>query len=177
MTLFESTVVDLLGRGVSVRFQASGDSMHPSIRNGEHVHVAPVEWSSLRTGDVVLARAPRGLTAHRLLKLGAGAVTTRGDNAVAPDAALPPNAIIGRITHIERDGNTVAVPAAPSPFRLVTRRVRRNRLSLAQLIRSVCDQLSSFCSPRRAALQCIGSSALSADAPAMERRYSHLRDR
>ena len=177
MTLFESTVVDLLGRGVSVRFQASGDSMHPSIRNGEHVHVAPVEWSSLRTGDVVLARAPRGLTAHRLLKLGAGAVTTRGDNAVAPDAALPPNAIIGRITHIERDGNTVAVPAAPSPFRLVTRRVRRNRLSLAQVIRSVCDQLSSFCSPRRAALQCIGSSALGADAPAMERRYSHLRDR
>ena len=155
--------------------------MHPSIRNGEHVHVAPVEWSSLRTGDVVLARAPRGLTAHRLLKLGAGAVTTRGDNAVAPDAALPPNAIIGRITHIERDGNTVAVPAAPSPFRLVTRRVRRNRLSLAQLIRSVCDQFSSFCSPRRAALQCIGSSALSADAPAMEQRRWHsaryLRDR
>ncbi len=124
MTAFESTVVDLLARGIAVRFQASGDSMHPSIRNGEHVHVAPVDWSSLRPGDVVLTRAGRGLTAHRLVKLANDAATTRGDNAIARDAATPPNAIIGRITHVERDGTPVAVPAPPR-IRIAARRVKR----------------------------------------------------
>ena len=156
---FEGTVVDLLGRGLTVRFQASGDSMHPSIRNGEHVHVAPVEWASLRPGDVVLARAQRGLTAHRLVKLAAGAVTTRGDNAIAADASLPYKDILGRITHIERNGATVPVPAA---------RFRRNLLSLSQLIRSVCEQLSSSRGPRRAALQRSRTSPLGANAPALE---------
>jgi len=175
--MFESTVVDLLGRGIAVRFQATGDSMYPSIRNGEHVHVTPIDWASLRIGDVVLARARRGLTAHRLVELGAGAATTRGDNAIARDAALPHNAIIGRITHIERDGATVAVPA-PSPIDFAARSVRRNLSSLSQLIRSVCEQLSSFCSPRRAALlHCTGSSAVSADAAALEQRHAYLRQR
>jgi hypothetical protein len=161
-TRFESTVVDLLGRGVAVRFQASGDSMHPSIRNGEHVHVSPADWASLRVGDVILTRARRGLTAHRLVELRGGTATTRGDNAIGRDAAVPHGAILGRITHIERDGATVAVPAVP---------FRRNLLSLSQLIRSVCEQLSSFRSARRAALlQCTGSSAVSAVAPAMEQR-------
>ena len=103
--------------------------MHPSIRNGEHVHVAPIEWSMLRVGDVVLARAQRGLTAHRLVKITADAATTRGDNAQQRDAAVSKNAIIGRITHIERGGSTVAVPSA--------RRVRRILFSLSQLIRSL----------------------------------------
>jgi hypothetical protein len=171
VTAFENTVADLLGRGVSVRFQASGDSMHPSIRNGEHVHVAPVEWSSLRVGDVVLARARRGLTAHRLVKVAAGAVTTRGDNAIARDAALPHDAILGRITHIERDSVTVPVP--PAPFLTF----RRNLVSLSQLIRSVCEQLSSSLDPRRPALQRARIAALSANAAALERRHSDVRER
>lgn len=151
MSHFEGTVAELLERGVAVRFAASGDSMHPSIRHGEHVHVAPVEWSSLRVGDVVLARAKRGLTAHRIVKLNVGrasarlnvgrasarpgglkpalrSITTRGDNAVQRDAELSQTAILGRVTHIERDGATIAVPAAP---------FRRNLLSLSRLIRSL----------------------------------------
>ena len=169
MTAFESTVTELLGRGITVRFQASGDSMYPSIRNGEHVHVAPVEPSSLRIGDVILARAQRGLTAHRLVKLAGGAATTRGDNAIGHDAAVPFNEILGRITHIERDGAMLKVPATP---------FRRNLLSLSQLIRSVCELISSSSrSPRRAALQCTRFSACSANTPALEQRHSHLRER
>jgi hypothetical protein len=176
MSAFESTVTDLLARGVAVRFAASGDSMHPAIRHGEHVYVAPVDWSSLRVGDVVLARAQRGLTAHRLVKVAAGLATTRGDNAAARDAAVSQTAIIGRITHVERDGATVAVPRPR--LRVAARRVRRNLLSLSQLIRSVCEQLSSSSgSPRRSAVQCPRASSLGADAPAVEQRRSHLRER
>lgn len=129
MKSFETTIEDVLRRGVAARFFATGDSMHPTIRNGEHLHVVPVDWSSLRVGDVVLARAKRGLTAHRLVALTAGTATTRGDNAVRRDAAVSKNEIIGRITHVERDGATIAIPGV--------RRLRRIRLSLSQIIRSL----------------------------------------
>ena len=38
---FYTVVHDLFASGVAVRFRASGDSMHPSIRCGDYVHVAP----------------------------------------------------------------------------------------------------------------------------------------
>jgi phage repressor protein C with HTH and peptisase S24 domain len=133
---FERTAVEILRRGVAIRFVATGDSMHPSIRHGEHVHVAPADPHSLRIGDVVLARAERGLTAHRIVQLMSDAVTTRGDNALRRDAALDPHAIIGRVTHVERDGAPVAVPSAPPRFRVAAHRVRRHLFSLSQLIRS-----------------------------------------
>src|SRR5438105_262226 len=69
-TPFETTVTDVLARGHVVRFRADGDSMYPSIQSGEYISVAPLAsgatWS---VGDVVLARAHRGLTAHRIIDL------------------------------------------------------------------------------------------------------------
>jgi signal peptidase I len=126
---FETMLVDLLGRGIAVRFAASGDSMHPSIRNGEHVHVSPLASRPLRAGDVVLAQAARGITAHRIVRIARGAVITRGDNSRHRDAPVPHQSILGRITHVERDGATVAVPTV--------RHVRRALHSLSQLIRSL----------------------------------------
>ena len=133
---FERTAAEILRRGLAIRFLATGDSMHPSIRHGEHVHVAPVDARALHIGDIVLARAERGLTAHRIVQLMSDAVTTRGDNALRRDAALPPNAIIGRVTHVERGGASVAVPSAPLRIRVAAHRVRRHLFSLSQLIRS-----------------------------------------
>jgi len=136
MTSFETMLVDLLRRGVSVRFAARGDSMYPSIRSGEHVHVAP-DARPLRRGDVILARAARGLTAHRVVRVSSGAVITRGDNALGRDAAIPYHAIIGRITHLEREGATVTVPSAPLRIRVAARQLHRHLFSLSQLIRSL----------------------------------------
>src|SRR4051794_8087167 len=98
---FESTVTDLLARGHAVRFRAHGDSMYPSIRSGEHVCVAPIESGSLRIGDVVLARAARGLTAHRIIRMQPDAVVTRGDNVMQRDSAVHPHSILGRVAHVE----------------------------------------------------------------------------
>lgn len=136
MSAFESTAADILRRGIAIRFRALGDSMHPSIRSGEHVHVAPAEPRSLRQGDIVLARATRGLTAHRVVRVTPSSITTRGDNALIRDAALHHSAILGRITHIEREGATVTVPTAPLRIRVIARRLHRHLFSLSQLIRS-----------------------------------------
>lgn len=137
MKPFESTIAEVLRRGVAARFHATGDSMHPTIRSGEHLHVAAVDTRSLRVGDIVLARASRGLTAHRVVSLMGGTILTRGDNALRRDDALRTSDILGRITHVEREGATVTVPSAPLRIRVVARRLRRRFFSLSQLIRSV----------------------------------------
>jgi signal peptidase I len=134
---FENTIADVLGRGVAARFHAAGHSMHPTIRSGEHLHVTTAEARSLRVGDVVLARAARGLTAHRIVRLSRETIITRGDNALTRDAALRHSDILGRITHVERQGATVTVPTAPLRIRVVARTLRRHLLSLSQIIRSL----------------------------------------
>src|SRR5436853_3111344 len=130
-SVFESTVVDLLARGHAVRFRASGDSMYPTIRSGEHVCVAPFPAGSpLRVGDVILARAERGLTAHRIVELRAHDLVTRGDNVLQHDSALHPHSVIGRVAQVERSGNPIAVASAPSRSRIYARRIASRILSL-----------------------------------------------
>ena len=137
MNSFESTIADVLRRGVAARFHATGDSMHPTIRSGEHLHVKAVDARSLRVGDIVLARAMRGLTAHRVIRLEHQTIITRGDNALRRDGALRLSDILGRITHVEREGATVTVPSAPLRIRVLARRLSRHLFSLSQLVRSV----------------------------------------
>jgi signal peptidase I len=135
---FENTIADLLGRGIAARFHATGESMSPTIRSGEHVRVAPVSPHSLRIGDVVLVRAERGLTVHRVVEITPDGITTRGDNTLRRDPAVRHQHILGRITHVEREGATVTVPTAPLRIRVVARNLHRALLfSLSQLIRSL----------------------------------------
>ena len=94
---FESTVIDLLGRGFDVRFRAKGHSMDPTIRCGEAMQVEPVDAGALSRGDVVLARHARGLTAHRIVRIDGTRITTRGDNCSDNDPELSTDDIIGRV--------------------------------------------------------------------------------
>ena len=129
MSTFENTVVDLLQHGISIRFRASGDSMHPSLHCGDHLHVAPVAPAALLIGDVVLAKARRGLTAHRIVRLTGEVITTRGDNALQSDAPLPPEAILGRVTTVERRGALLLLPPAPARIAVAARRSGRFALN------------------------------------------------
>lgn len=106
---FENTVTDLLARGVAVRFRARGDSMHPTIRCGEHLRVVPAEAAAITLGDVVLARHQRGLTAHRVVRIDGSRITTRGDNCSDDDPAFTAEDLVGRVATAERDGRVRAV--------------------------------------------------------------------
>lgn len=106
---FENTVTDLLARGVPVRFRARGDSMHPTIRCGEHLRVVPVEAAAIAVGDVVLARHQRGLTAHRVVRISGRRITTRGDNCSQDDPAFTVADLVGRVDAAERDGSSRTV--------------------------------------------------------------------
>ena len=108
MTLDAAEVIaDLLARGHSVRFRARGHSMHPIIRSDDYLLVVPS--SDIARGDVVLTRADRGLTAHRVMSVAGEVVITRGDNASADDAPIARERVLGRVTHAERGGRTFRV--------------------------------------------------------------------
>ncbi len=97
--LFRAMARDLLSAGCSVRFQVSGLSMLPTIRDGEFVHVAPVRAIELRCGDVVLVEDGAKLRAHRLVGKNASGdqFVTRGDASLEPDSPVRVAQILGRI--------------------------------------------------------------------------------
>jgi hypothetical protein len=107
MSTFEESLRELLAAGNSVRFQARGDSMHPTIRDGEHLIVVPCDAGGVCRGDIVLTRLRRGLTAHRVVRVmrsGSVEITTRGDNAITCDEAAGPGQLMGRVAAVEKDG-------------------------------------------------------------------------
>lgn len=112
-------IADLLARGHSVRFRATGHSMHPIIRCDDYLLVEPV--SIIARGSVVLTLAERGLTAHRVIAVANGMVVTRGDNVSGADPAIESARVLGVVTHAERAGRMRRVIALSGLALSVTR--------------------------------------------------------
>ncbi|MGA8806230.1 MAG: S24/S26 family peptidase [Thermoanaerobaculia bacterium] len=127
MSEFEPTLRELLAAGHTARFRASGDSMHPVIRSGDYLEIAPCHVSQLRIGDVILAKTERGLTAHRVVRIRAEdriRITMRGDNALRSDRSIGPEDVVGRVENVRTESATIA--------RLATVLVRRLRSAFQQ---------------------------------------------
>ena len=54
-------------RGLTMRFQARGQSMQPNVRNGDTVEVAPISAGNPERGDIVLTRGRAGFRLHRVV--------------------------------------------------------------------------------------------------------------
>ncbi len=67
--LFIDVSTELLRRGQSVRFQAPGRSMHPSIKEGETITVAPIAPFDIKRGDILLYIVGRKVIAHRVVSI------------------------------------------------------------------------------------------------------------
>lgn len=106
--MFEGALTAVLDAGHVARFVAGGDSMYPAIRDGDTVLVEPCMEDSLRIGEVVLSKAPRGLTAHRIVGIrhrqDAVEIVTRGDNCLRRDPPLVSTSHLGRVVGVERNG-------------------------------------------------------------------------
>lgn len=99
---FDQTLRDLLASGNGARFRVAGDSMYPTIRDGDYVQVVPCDAGQLRRGDIVLASTARGLTAHRIVRTQGSLVMMRGDNAPECDAAVQSGDILGKVAQVEQ---------------------------------------------------------------------------
>lgn len=91
--------------------------MHPALRSGDVVTVAPTGDAVVALGAVVAAEAPGGggLVVHRVVGRSADGLLLRGDNAERADGAVAENAVIGVVVRVERNGRVVG--PAPSGLR------------------------------------------------------------
>lgn len=126
-----AVIVELLSSGRSVRFPARGDSMHPLIREGDVLHVDPVDPALVRRGEVVLVRAMRGLTAHRVVEVSEGRILTRGDNSAGCDHPSELSDVLGRVTLLERAGRSASVRRFSGIALRMARLLERARLRLS----------------------------------------------
>lgn len=112
----ERSVVELIRavheKGASFRFMASGNSMCPSIRDGDVITLSPLRSIPPIPGEVVAFLKPETgkLIAHRITAVVNGAFRIQGDNNPEPDGIVPASRLLGVITRVERGGRDVFWP-------------------------------------------------------------------
>ena len=67
--LFIDMSTELLRQGKNVRFRAPGLSMHPTIREGETITVAPISPFDIKRRDILLYLAGKKVIAHRVVRI------------------------------------------------------------------------------------------------------------
>lgn len=130
LSLSGKALLDLMqavhAKGLPFRFRAGGHSMAPFIRDGDVICVSPLASRAPGTGDVVAFIHPetKQLCTHRVLSAPGDTFLLQGDNMPErPDGRIPREAIVGRVTAVERAGRKVRIGLGPE------------RLLLALLIR------------------------------------------
>lgn len=131
--VFSCLAEDLAAASITFRFQATGQSMFPTIRNGEVVHVEPLGGRKLRCGDVVLFRSKSEFKAHRIIRIKCGAFITRGDASLQVDGEVSRDQILGRVVAKE-DGKTGKMVGLSGVVARVEFRFRRARARLGRLL-------------------------------------------
>lgn len=101
---------EVLRRGGSISFIATGNSMWPHIRNNDTIRAEPLAPDTpLKSGWVIVYLNPdERLVVHRVLgKAGAGAYRVRGDASTGGQELVVRDAVLGRVTSREREGKRI----------------------------------------------------------------------
>jgi len=103
---FGEIAKQFLKERANIRFQASGFSMIPIIRDKDILELAPVEAPSCSCGDIVAFLRPstRNMVIHRIIGKKGQDYLIKGDNVPGTDGCFSAEDILGRVTKIVRDG-------------------------------------------------------------------------
>ena len=110
---FEQICTELLRKGHHVKFRAPGDSMYPTICDGDLITVEQRKASDVCVGDIILYHHKNGVVAHRVVDIKAPQSSDlspqhlfflRGDAALVFDAPVSADHILGKVTLVEREG-------------------------------------------------------------------------
>ncbi|MFH2219772.1 MAG: S24/S26 family peptidase [Pseudomonadota bacterium] len=115
---FVDLLQTVLEKGMRFRFQASGFSMSPFIKNGDVVTVYPLAECSPVIGDVVaFIRQNAGkLVVHRLVREKNGSYLIHGDNTPGSDGLVGKSNILGCVKQVERNGKKVLMGLGPEKY-------------------------------------------------------------
>ena len=90
-----------------------GPSMNPTIKHGDALivqNLANSQYRSLRIGDIIIYSHPELMTniVHRIIKINAKGILTRGDNNnQCDDYYIAPAEVIGIVKAVKRDRRTI----------------------------------------------------------------------
>jgi signal peptidase I len=142
--IFPELIANLLTDGNKIKFRAPGDSMYPTIRDGDEITVKPIEAASITIGDIILYRHKSGVVAHRVIRMAKRDVPDfqssapkslpsvlsprsyfilRGDAAVVFDDPVRADQILGKVTIVEREGRRVDLYSPKAKIRFQIRRL------------------------------------------------------
>lgn len=98
---------ELLRAGKIIRFTAKGSSMHPLIRDGDVVLIAPLKQGKIHRGDVVLFTVGNGRALlHRVVNIrksrGKEELLIQGDHSIHSDGYISKSNILGLMLALER---------------------------------------------------------------------------
>ena len=114
MTTIEQAHALLVERGKPVTLDVTSDSMLPTLPAGSAVRVEP-SVRSPRRGDLVVFRQAGYLVVHRFLGAArTGDLRARGDAARPLDPPVPPEAVLGVVVAVRRDGEWRSLRGAPA---------------------------------------------------------------
>jgi signal peptidase I len=123
--IFDAVIEQALTNGTMVRFRAEGDSMYPTIRDGETITVAPVSPEAIVRGDVLLCRHGTRVLAHRVV--GTTSCGTdhffvlRGDAKASCDAPVDASAVVGKVINVVRGARLIPLCGRAARIRRAAR--------------------------------------------------------
>lgn len=101
---FVELIRGVLLKGADFRLRAKGFSMHPFIQDGDLVTLARCNMKKIRCGDVIALPHPNygNLIIHRVIKLEANRVKTKGDFNPASDGWINRDQILAQVVRVQR---------------------------------------------------------------------------
>ena len=101
-------VREALASGQAVLFKVRGDSMLPTLENGDQVKINPADPSDLHPGDLaVYVDAGGQIILHRVVAVREGGnIITKGDNRERAEC-VPCNQVLGKGTILSGDAKTI----------------------------------------------------------------------
>lgn len=105
---------EILVRGNKFRFQARGESMAPSIRDGDIIKVEPIGGQQVKWGDVIFYRAgEKRMVAHRVIRKFSRnykpVYIARGDSNRGKGEEVCLEQILGKVEVVERNGSKIYI--------------------------------------------------------------------
>ena len=120
---------EVLAKGATFQFCATGWSMTPFIKDGDLISVAPLTNERVAIGSIVayIQPATGHLIVHRVIGRQRATYLIQGDNTIARhDDVVQLKDILGRVTRVERKGRRV--PLGLGPERWLVAMLSRNGL-------------------------------------------------
>ena len=104
----ENFVEEILSAGGSFSFMPKGISMLPLIREGKDSVIISPAPEKLKKYDIILYKRNNGkYVLHRIVKVKNGVYTLCGDNQIANEHNITKDMVLGYVTAIIRDGETI----------------------------------------------------------------------